>query len=237
MNLRLAIIIATVGFGSAIVVTLSGDHMGNDASILLSTAFAGAALTGLVGVFVLRSLRSRSLRVQAVAVAVIAVLGTAVGIAASGTAMFVSSHDLEALAVVLLTSGTAAVLVALYLGSRIGNADRDLEGLIDAIGDGDVLTVGDRPVAHELRQLGERLAETRPGWRSPAGASGRSRRVGENWWHGSPTTSGRRSPAFGPSSRRSRTASSTTQRPSGATTGRCATNRTSSPRSSTTSSS
>lgn len=160
MSLRLPLTVAALGFGSAIIITLSGGHSGNDATILLSTALAGAALTGVVGIFVLRSLRSRSLRVQAIAVAVIAVLGTAIGIAASGTAMFVSSHDLEALVVVLLTSGTAAVLVAMYLGSRIGNASRDLEGLIEQIGDGDVLTVADRPVAHELRQLAERLEES-----------------------------------------------------------------------------
>ena len=160
MSWRPAILIAVLGFGAAIGVTVSGEHMGNEASVLLGTAFAGAALTGIVGIFVLRSLRARSLRLQAIAVAVIAVLGTAVGIAASGTAMFVSSHDLEALVVVLLTSGTAAVLVALYLGSRIGSASRDLEGLIEQIGDGDVLTMADRPAAHELRQLAERLEES-----------------------------------------------------------------------------
>ena len=76
---------------------------------------------------------------------------------AAGT-MFVSSHDLGALLVVLMASSTAAVRDGgPRFGSRIGTASRDLEDLARRLGDGDLIMVGDVPVAEELRQLADEL--------------------------------------------------------------------------------
>ena len=49
--------------------------------------------------------------------------------------------------------------MALHFGSRIGTASRDLEELARRLGDGDLLMVGDVPIAVELRSLAEQLGD------------------------------------------------------------------------------
>lgn len=151
------VLIAATGVALTIVTAWLLDLPGGDTGALLGLAGGGAIAAAVVGGIVLRAMRAASLRAQAVAVALVAVCGTGAGVVLAAGAMFVSSHDLGALLVVLLASSTAGVVMAVRFGSRIGTASRDLEELARRLGDGDLLMVGDVPVADELRRLAEEL--------------------------------------------------------------------------------
>ncbi len=157
MGLRAQAVIVAVGVSLTVVTAWLLDLPGGDTVSLLGLAGGGALAAAVLGALVLRSMRTATLRAQGVAVALVSVLGTGVGVVLAAYAMFVSSHDLGALLVVLLASSTAAVLMAIRFGSRISTASRDLEDLTRRLGDGDLIMVGDVPVAHELRRLAEEL--------------------------------------------------------------------------------
>ncbi len=158
MSRRVQLVVVVAGVALTVVVAWVLDLPGGDTAALLGLAGGGAIAAAAAGGLVLRAMRAASLRAQAVAVALVAVFGTAVGVVLAANAMFVSSHDLGALLVILLASSTVAVVMASRFGFRIGTASRDLEDLARRLGDGDVLLVGDEPVAVELRRLGEELA-------------------------------------------------------------------------------
>ncbi len=158
MNRAAPFVVLVVGGLLTVATAWAMDIPGRDTTALLGYAAGGATAAAATGGLLLRAMRRASLRAQAVAVALVAVLGTTVGIVLAAGAMFVSSHDLGALLVVLAASTTVAVVLAAAFGSRIGTASRDLEDLARRLGDGDVLLVGEVPVAHELRRLAEELA-------------------------------------------------------------------------------
>ena len=157
MNARVQAAVATAGILLTIATAWMLEMPGADTGALLGLAAGGAIAAAVLGGLVLRTMRTASLRAQAVAVALVAVLGTTVGVVLAAGSMFVSSHDLGALLVVLLASSTVAVLMAIRFGSRIGTASRDLEELARRLGDGDLIMVGDVPVAQELARLAEEL--------------------------------------------------------------------------------
>ncbi|WP_436792568.1 sensor histidine kinase [Actinospongicola halichondriae] len=157
MGLRAQAVIVAVGVSLTVSTAWLLDLPRGDTASLLGLAGGGALAAAVFGSLVLRSMRTATLRAQGVAVALVSVLGTGVGVVLAAYAMFVSSHDLGALLVVLLASSTAAVLMAIRFGSRISTASRDLEDLTRRLGDGDLIMVGDVPVAHELHRLAEEL--------------------------------------------------------------------------------
>lgn len=157
MTVRAQLLTAGAGVTLTVITAWLLDLPGSDTTALLGLAGGGALAAAVVGSLVLRSMRAASLRAQAVAVALVAVLGTFVGVILAAGSMFVSSHDLGALLVVLLASATVAVVMAIRFGSRIGTASRDLEELTRRLGDGDLIMVGDVPVADELRRVADEL--------------------------------------------------------------------------------
>lgn len=157
MTGRAQLVIAAIGVSLTIATAWLLDLPGKDTSALLGLAGGGALAAAFIGTVVLRAMRTASLRAQAVAVALVAVFGTGVGVVLAAGAMFVSSHDLGALLVVLSASSTAAIVMAVRFGSRISTASRDLGDLARQLGDGDLLLVGDRPVAQELARLADEL--------------------------------------------------------------------------------
>lgn len=157
MSLRAQIVIVAVGVAMTVVTAWLLDLPSGDTVALLGLAGGGALAAAVVGALVLRSMRTATLRAQGVAVALVSVFGTGMGVVLAAYAMFVSSHDLGALLVVLMASSTAAVVMAVRFGSRISTASRDLEDLTRRLGDGDLIMVGDIPVAHELHRLAEEL--------------------------------------------------------------------------------
>jgi signal transduction histidine kinase len=129
---------------------------------------AGAAVvSGLIGALLMHFARRRSVGVQAAIVAITAVVAVASGAVVAANQMFISEHDLGALAVVLVAAGTITVAIALVLGDRVAGASRTLAATARRIGSGD-FSPGDQPVAPEefttlaaeLETMSHRLEES-----------------------------------------------------------------------------
>jgi signal transduction histidine kinase len=116
---RAAVVAGGLAVAAAAAATL--DMPGDDAVILVATSFGVALAAYLGGRWALR--RSRS----PVVVALIPVVAMALGSLAAAQAMFVSSHDLSALVVVVAGAGTAGVLGALALAAELERARRRVE--------------------------------------------------------------------------------------------------------------
>ena len=138
----------------AVVVAAAG---GSDRAQLALLAGGAASGVGLAGAAGLRVLRHRTLGVQAAAVALTGVLAVAGGAWAAANAMFVSTHDLEALGVVLAVAGVVATAVALLLGRRVGRASRSLVDVARRIGRGEAGVDAGRPATTELAALAQEL--------------------------------------------------------------------------------
>ena len=139
-----------------------------DTVALVGISFGVSLLVGLAGLLVLRG-RSRRLARQAVVVVLVAIAGTMLGAVVAAKAMFVSTHDLKALFVILVGAGIVAVLAALHLGDEVDRASRALGDVTRGIG----ADAAERPtvapsapeeltrLAHELDAMGQRLDEAR----------------------------------------------------------------------------
>ncbi len=106
------------GLLAAVVAAGVAGLPGRDASQLVALSFGVALVAYVLGRNALRQRRSP------VIVAVVPVVSIALGALVAAQAMFVSSHDLEALVVVVIGAGTAGVLGALALADELGIAAR-----------------------------------------------------------------------------------------------------------------
>jgi signal transduction histidine kinase len=95
----------------------------DDALLLLAISFGTALAVRLVASAVLRSARARSTRTmlsaRALVVALVPLVSLVAGALVAAERMFVSSHDLAALVVVLAGAGTAGVLSAFALATEL----------------------------------------------------------------------------------------------------------------------
>lgn len=148
------------GLALCALTAFSASMSAGDAAKLIGIA-SGVALIGVpIGALALRVLRTRSVGVQCVALALTTTLSLLFGALAAAQAMFISQHDLAVLSVVLVASGTAGVVMSMFLGARIGAASRDLVETTRRIGGegpAEPLRIADAP--QELARLGEELAE------------------------------------------------------------------------------
>jgi signal transduction histidine kinase len=132
------VVVGVVGISAAVVVCLSlSTPMSDDLVRLLATTLGAAAVPGLAGALLLWTLRNRTIQTQAVAVALVAVLGIAAGVLVASSSMFLSTHDLHVLVVVLIAASTVGVLAALVLGGRVGRATQHLTEFTRRIGVGE----------------------------------------------------------------------------------------------------
>ena len=113
MNRGRAAAVVAVGLAVAVVAAASLGMPGDDAAVLVATSFGVALAAYGAGHAVLRRVRSPMV------VALIPVVATVAGLLAAARAMFVSSHDLSALVVVVAGAGTAGVLGALALAAEL----------------------------------------------------------------------------------------------------------------------
>ena len=116
---QLAVVAA--GLAVAAFAATMVDLPAEDTLLLVAYSFGGALASYLAGRALLRRVRSP------VVVALIPVASIALGALAAAKAMFVSSHDLSALVVVIAGACTAGVLGALALASELDRARRRLE--------------------------------------------------------------------------------------------------------------
>ena len=152
--------------GGAVVAAVGGIRAG-DAARLIGYSAAGAGLAGIAVSLVMLACRRASVGVQA-AIAVLApILAVALGVAWAAEQMFLMSHDLWVLWVVLFGAGSVGVIVAMVLGRRVATATRSVGAMARRLGDGSYVGgVGRAPgelaeLAAELQQTSIRLAEAR----------------------------------------------------------------------------
>lgn len=124
----------TVATGAVLVVALATASMIarvngvplDEAALLLAVTVVASAVAGVVGGMVLRRFRGRPVRLQALIVALSSVLVTVAGVIAAALAMFISTHDLVALFIVLVLATAGAVGAALQLGDDIDTGTRQV---------------------------------------------------------------------------------------------------------------
>jgi signal transduction histidine kinase len=181
--------LAATGLAGAAVVAAAGEIKFHDAFHLVLTSSLGAALAGLVAWGLLTAFRRTSFGVQAAVAALAPVLAVAIGVAWAASNMFIMSHDLKVLWVVLTAAGTVAVITAVLLGRRMASASRTVGAMARQLGEsgpGLPLPGGSRSavapgelnaLAAELQQTSARLIEAR----EQAAALERSRRELVAW--------------------------------------------------------
>jgi signal transduction histidine kinase len=160
--------VVAIGLAVAAAIAAAGGTGARDVLVLIGLALSGAVAAALAGMAVLRRLRHRSVRDQALAIALAALASTVLGVVVASAAMFISTHDLRALIVVLVVSGAVAVGAAIQLGEAVGTGARQVGELARRIGDGDDVSALDvRPtgelaaIAAELADVSQRLDESR----------------------------------------------------------------------------
>ena len=168
MKARLAIGIAVTG-AAATTATAIALHMPARAGLRLAiTAVAAALAVGAMGMVLLLLMRRRAIGLQVMVVALASVAAVGVGAMAAANAMFISSHDLETLAVILPAAATVGALIAFVLGQRVSTASRALGAMTQTIGTGGTTGSSTAPatgefatLARELEGMSARLDEAR----------------------------------------------------------------------------
>ena len=168
MTGRTSFTVVVAGVAVAVAVAASGGTPAGDTVVLVGLAMGGALVASVAGMVAVRRLRHRPLREQALAVALSSMAATIVGVVVSAAGMFISTHDLRALIVVLVVSGSVAVGAAIQLGDDLGVGTRQVGDLARRLGNGHEVRVPDvRPtgelaaVAAELEEVSRRLDESR----------------------------------------------------------------------------
>ncbi|MDP9451955.1 MAG: HAMP domain-containing histidine kinase [Actinomycetota bacterium] len=161
------LVITAVGLTGAALVAASGGISGGEAVRLVVQSVLGATVTGLVAWAVLFALRRRPIGVQAAVAALAPVLAVGLGVGWAASQMFITSHDLWVLWVLLVGAGTAGLVVALLLGRRLADASAVVGEMARRLGEhgpGASLTrpgpAGDAPRPHELAALATELVQT-----------------------------------------------------------------------------
>lgn len=162
------ILLALIGAAATTWAVVAFDMPAGDALRLAVISGGSALLTGLVGMVLLYALRRRAIGAQLTVLALASVASVGVGAMAAAEAMFISRHDLAALVVILLTSATVGILVALILGHWVSVAGRSLEEAARRIGSGDLQAPVASPstgelaaLAREMEAMARRLDEAR----------------------------------------------------------------------------
>lgn len=125
--------VLVVGVVATVVAAATAGAPTEDWLVLIALAVVGAGIVAALGALLGRRLRARPLAVQVSLIAITAVLATLAGALLAAKAMFVSTHDLHALLVVIAAGGTAAVLAALSLAQRLGRASAEVQHLSERL--------------------------------------------------------------------------------------------------------
>jgi signal transduction histidine kinase len=129
------------------------------ASVRLAALAGGsAAAVGIAAALLQMAMRRRRLGVQIAAAVAASVVAVGIGALVAARSMFISTHDLDTLLVILLAAGAAGTAIAVALGSRISAGSRALEAAARRIGAGDLGAEVPEPTAGELAAIGRELA-------------------------------------------------------------------------------
>jgi signal transduction histidine kinase len=158
MRLLRSLLVLVVAGGVAILFARANDMPGADVAQLTWYAVGAATVSGLLGALLQRLLRRGPVAHQALIVALTPLVATVAGAVLASRAMFVSSHDLAALLVVLAAASGVAVVTGLGLAQRFDAATRHLGEVAERLGDGS--TSSTVPASRELARLADQLAAT-----------------------------------------------------------------------------
>jgi signal transduction histidine kinase len=162
--------VGVAGLAAASAVAAAGNVPAHDAVRLVVYSTAGAAAAGIVAGLLLRAARHAGLALQIVVAALAPVLAVAIGVAWASSGMFIMSHDLWVLWIVLVGAGTVGMIAALLLGWRVADATRSVGAMARRLGEGGPATLTLRgggasgpqevaSVAAELERTAARLAD------------------------------------------------------------------------------
>lgn len=132
-----SLITAALGLAIGVWVARAADLPRSDTVQLLLLSFGVAFIAYLIGITVMRRAQSP------IIVAVIPLATVGMGLLAAANSMFVSSHDLSALGVVIAGAGTAGVLGARRLARELAEARTEADQAI----------ARERMLEHSRRQL------------------------------------------------------------------------------------
>jgi len=158
---RTALIVVITGLVVALPLSqVVGASLG-DGIALIALAGIGSLAAAVCGGWTSRALQHRRLRTQALAIGLVATAATVAGVLVAAKAMFISSHDLGVLLVVLLVSAATAAGAALRLGSDFERSTAGMVGFARQL-DGSQLPepVPGPMVTDEMHRLASALAET-----------------------------------------------------------------------------
>jgi len=157
------------GTSLTLLAATSWSMPGSDVAELAILAGGTAALGATAATVLMRIMRGRSFAAQVVATALATVVPALLGVWAASRAMIVDGHAVGALTVVLLATGTVAIVTALMFGRRVALASDTLIDAARRIGAGERGLATASPTApveltrlhHELASTSARLEEAR----------------------------------------------------------------------------
>ncbi|ELP62036.1 ATPase/histidine kinase/DNA gyrase B/HSP90 domain protein [Streptomyces turgidiscabies Car8] len=123
-------------------------------------AFLGAVAAGLLGAGVLWLIRRRSLTTSLAVVAAVAVTAMLAGTLSVARAMFLSTHDLTVVTMVVAMAAVVSLATALLLGRWVVAGSRALTAAARSFGDGGHFAVPHGSSNAELAALSRELAST-----------------------------------------------------------------------------
>jgi signal transduction histidine kinase len=149
-----------VGAALSIAAAANASMSATDTIKLCGVAAGTGLVALLIGSVALTALRRRAIGAQVAAVALTTVVAVMAGAYAAAEAMFISTHDLAALMVVLLAAGTVGIGGSFALGARVERASSSLTEVARRIGRGERNPAG-APMGgpEELTRLGAELTE------------------------------------------------------------------------------
>ena len=161
-------LVLAVGAVLTLMVAVGRSMTDRDALELIGIA-VGVAVAGiLLGLPLLRLLRTRNIGLQVAVLTLVIVAAVALGVFAAAKTMFISEHDLAAIEVVLLAAATVGVAAAVWFGGSVAATSSSLVEVTRRIGNaqtGETRPVQGPPelvrLAHELRVMEQRLDEAR----------------------------------------------------------------------------
>ena len=125
MTSRMSGLVVAAGLVVAVIAATALGLPAGDTAVLVAYSFGVASFTYLVGRAALDRLQSP------VVVALIPIAALVLGTVVAARAMFVSSHDLSALVVVVAGAGTAGVLGGLALAAELDRARRQVAAMVE----------------------------------------------------------------------------------------------------------
>lgn len=157
----MATAVAFAGIAAILLLAATSAMAVRDVLALLALATGTIVAVALISTLALRQLRGRPLGWHVAALSCATTLAVILGAWVGARMMFLSSHDLAALQVLLVAGGTAGCVAGLLFGERLAERGGDLVEATRRLGElDDPPDLAARPLATELDHVGAELRRT-----------------------------------------------------------------------------